>query len=195
MKKLPIKEFKIDEKTGAWVSGIAITTTPAIQSNFITFSTQEKQKFTEIPERKELLGIAMKAGDRIYRNSEEFGEYECFFSADTIRLISQIFFKRNFANNLNIEHTDVSAGSTTFQSFIVDSSIDVNSPKGLNAKDGDWIIGVKCWDDDVFKVLKETGAGFSVEGIFDMIESEFKSEEENVLKGYLNALNTLLKTP
>lgn len=193
MKKLPVKEFKIDEKTGSWVSGIAITTAPAIQSNFITFSNQEKQKFTEIPERKELLGIAMKADELIYRNSKEFGEYNCFFSADTIRQISQIFFKKGFANNLNIEHTNLSAGSTTFQSFIVDSSMNIN-PKGLGAKDGDWIIGVKCWDDEVFEILKSTGAGFSVEGIFDMIEADFVAEEENIVKAYYNALNTLFRT-
>lgn len=191
-KKLPIKEFKIDPKNGSWVSAIAITANPAIQSNFITFSADPVHRFSANDERKELLGIAIKADELIYRKSAEFGEYECFFSSDTIRDIAQVFFKKGLANNINIEHTDLSAQAYVFQSFIVDSSKGIGSPTGLNAKDGDWIIGVKCENDEVFQALKSTDAGFSIEGIFDMIEASFKEDQDELnqaITAYIQALS------
>ncbi len=200
-KKLPLKEFLINPENGSWVSAIALTATPAIQSKLITFSADPKkvnyQKFTTNEEMKELIGIAMKANEPIYRNSEEFGEYECFFSPATIREIAQIFFKKGLANSINIEHTSMSAGAYVFQSFIVDSSKGIGSPNGLDAKDGDWVIGVKCEDDVVFEALKQVGAGFSVEGIFEMIEESFKQEQEEleqVILAYLQALSGFSKT-
>lgn len=191
-KKLPVKEFKIDPENGSWVSAIAITSQPAIESNFITFSAQPEHRFSANDERKELLGIAIKANQHIYRNSKEHGEYECFFSADTVRDIAQVFFKKGFANNINIEHSELSAQAYVFQSFIVDSSKGISSPTGLNAKDGDWIIGVKCDNDEVFEALKTVDAGFSIEGIFEMFETSFKQNEEElktVISAYIQALS------
>lgn len=188
-KNLPIKKFIIDEKNGSWVSAIAITENPAIESNFITFSNQIR--FSANTEKKELLGIAMKANEYIYRKSPEGEEYYCYFDAPTIREIAQIFFKKGLANNLNIEHTDLDAQAYVFQSFIIDSAKGINSPDGLNAKDGDWIIGVKCDNDEIFNILKKTNAGFSVEGIFQILEAEFSSrndEANQILTAYYNAL-------
>jgi Putative phage serine protease XkdF len=189
-KKLPVRKFTINEKDGSWVTAIAITETPAIESNFITFSVDEKIHFTANDDRKELLGIAMKANQLIYRNSKEFGEYECYFDSDTIRQIAQIYFQKGLANNLNIEHSDVDAEAFVYQSFIIDTAKGINSPKGLNAKDGDWVIGVKCTNDKIFNTLKSTNAGFSVEGVFQMLEEDF-SEQQSILEAYFNALNSL----
>lgn len=190
-KKLPIKKFTISPKDGSYVTAIAITSTPAIESDFITFSKSNQITFSANTEKKELLGIAMKANEYIYRKSPEGEEYYCYFDAETIREISQIFFKKGLANNLNIEHTELDAEAYVFQSLIVDSSKGINSPTGLNAKDGDWIIGVKCENDEMFNILKNTSAGFSVEGIFQILESEFSShndEVSQVLNAYYNAL-------
>lgn len=193
-KKLPVRKFTISEKNGSWVTAIAITTTPAIESDFITFSQDTKINFSANEDKKELLGIAMKADEYIYRKSEDGEEYYCYFDAPTIREISQIFFKKGLANNLNIEHTNTDAEAYVFQSFIIDSTKGINSPKGLNAKDGDWIIGVKCESEDIFNVLKSTSAGFSVEGIFQMLDEEFNSqtqEAEVILNEFYRALKTL----
>jgi hypothetical protein len=195
-KKLPVREFKINPKDKSWVDAIAITETPAIMSDFITFSKDSPliQKFAANTERKELLGIAMKANERIYRNSEEFGEYECFFSPETIREIAQVFFKNGFNNNINLEHSETNAEAFVFQSFIIDNEKGINSPKGLNAKDGDWVIGLKCTNDEIFNILKSTNAGFSVEGVFQMLEADFShqiEDEESILNAYFHALNKI----
>ena len=197
-KKLPVKRFTISEKDGAWVNAIAITQTPAIHSDFITFNTNSTVKFAENIERKELLGIAMKANELIYRNSPEFGEYECFFDSDTIREIAQLYFKKGFANNINIEHTKLDAQAFVFQSFIIDQSKGINSPKGLDAKDGDWVVGIKCTNDEIFNVLKSTNAGFSVEGVFQMLEDEFSDqfkeefdEQNQILNAFYDALTKI----
>ena len=197
-KKLPTRKFTISEKDGAWVTAIAITETPAIESDFITFSATDKVNFTANSERKELLGIAMKANQLIYRNSEEFGEYECYFDAETIREIAQLYFKKGYANNLNLEHSDVAAEAFVFQSFIIDTAKGISSPKGLNAKDGDWVIGVKCTNDEIFNLFKSTKAGFSVEGVFQMLEAEFSeqytsefNEDIMVLQAFYDALKKI----
>ena len=197
-KKLPVRKFVISEKDGSWVTAIAITETPAIETNFITFGTQTPINFSINKERKELMGIAMKANQLIYRNSPEYGEYNCYFDADTIREIAQLYFKKGYANNLNLEHTDIDAEAFAYQSIIIDEEKGFSSPKGLNAKDGDWVIVVKCTNNDIFNILKSTNAGFSVEGVFQMLEAEFASqfqseflEENDVLKAFLNALKKI----
>jgi hypothetical protein len=197
-KKLPTRKFTISEKDGAWVTAIAITENPAIQSDFITFSSTDKVNFTANSERKELLGIAMKADQLIYRNSPEYGEYECYFDSDTIREIAQLYFKKGYANNLNLEHSEVDAQAFVFQSFIIDTAKGIQSPKGLNAKDGDWVIGVKCTNDEIFNLFKSTSAGFSVEGVFQMLEAEFSeqyitefNEELMVLEAFYEALRKI----
>ena len=188
MKKLPLIQLTINPDDGSFVQAISLVEDPAIQSDFIAFSNQSKIDFTANDERMELLGIAMKANHPIYRNSPETGEYACIFSPDTIRQIAQVYAQKGFFNNMNIEHSDTPAGSYVFQSYIVDSTKNMNAPKGIDAGDGDWMVGVKVNDPKVWANIRSGKTkGFSVEGIFNLIDTQQTINMHNQ-EAYLKAL-------
>lgn len=174
-KKLPLIELTIDPEKNSFVSAISIVSSPAVESTFLAFNDNKPyQQFNFSDEKRELIGIAMKANVPIYRNDPKVGEFAVVFSTDTIRQIAQTFFKNNFTANMNIEHSNEDAESFVFQSYIVDSTKGMNAPKGItDAGDGDWIVGVKVQSESVWSDIKAgKTTGFSVEGIFDKIDLE-----------------------
>lgn len=176
--KLPLYELKINETDDAIVSEIAFVESPAIESDFLAFNSDKKKEyFISNDEKMELLGAAMIPDLKIYRKDENGNEYEVFFSKETIHEIVQIFFKKGLQHQLNIGHTEQNAKSFIYQSYIVDSSKGLNSPKDLDLPDGSWVIGVKVQDSKVWEDIKAgKQKGFSVEGLFDFV---LKGEQIN----------------
>lgn len=154
------------------VKEIALTSDPAISSNFIAFSNQSKKLcFKANKERKELLGAAMIPGMKIDRLDENENLYQIQFSENDIRRASQLFLSKGLNHKLNIEHTDKPATNCfIFQSFIIDKE------KGItfnDLPDGTWVIGLKINNDEIWqKILSGEYKGFSVEGIFNMVSDE-----------------------
>lgn len=176
---LPVYELKIDPNNDSFVDSIALVDAPAIESDFIAFSKQnERLSFSTNDEKKELIGAAMIPYMNIYRRDEDGKEYDVFFSADTIRQIAQVYFKKGFQSNLNLDHSATPAKSFVFQSYIVDTEKGMTSPKGLNLPDGSWVVGVKVEDDAVWSDIKAgKQRGFSIEGIFQYFNKIKRTEE------------------
>ncbi len=189
---LPVYELKIDEENDSFVEAIALVEKPAIESNFLAFSAEQKNlTFSLDDEKMELLGAVMIPNMNIYRQREDGFEYNVFFSPDTIRKISQVFFKKGFQSNMNLDHSNASADSYVFQSLIVDKEKGINP---LDLADGSWVIGVKVNNEAVWKDIKEgKRKGFSVEGVFELIKHEFKTlGQEDQLLTLINQLNKIL---
>jgi hypothetical protein len=173
-KNLPLIEYEIDPENDSFVSAISLVEYPAIESNFIAFSTDQKLiNFSTNDEKKELIGIAMIPNVPIYRVSDNNVEYAGVFSAETIRLASQIFAKKGLFNNTNINHSIIPANSYVYQSYIVDSVLGMTAPIGLEkAIDGSWVIVVKVLSDTVWQSIKEGKInGFSVEAILKLLDT------------------------
>lgn len=197
-KRLPRYELKINIKDDAIVSGIALVEQPAIESNFLAFSNEKAfAEFAANDEKMELLGAAMIPDQLIYRlDKETKEEFEVYFTADTIRQIAQQYFKSGFQSNMNLNHTSVPAKSYIFQSFIVDKAKGLNAPKNIDAPDGSWIIGVKVEDKEVWNDIKAGKMqGFSIEGMFQFLETTFSKQEDtddSDLLGLMNLMNTII---
>jgi len=173
-KNLPLIEYEIDPENDSFVSAISLVQYPAIESNFIAFSTDQKLvNFSTNDEKKELIGIAMIPNVPIYRVSDNNVEYAGVFSAQTIRVASQIFAKKGLFNNTNINHSIIPANSYVYQTYIVDSVLGMTAPKGLEkAIDGSWVIVVKVLSDTVWQSIKEGKInGFSVEAILKLLDT------------------------
>jgi len=193
-KRLPLIKLKINPENGSYVQQVSIVNDPAVMSSFISFSNNIQSNFSADSERMELIGIAMRCNTPIYRNSPETGEYACEFDADTVRQIAQEYAKNGFfKNNMNLNHSDQLSGSYIFQSYIVSTAQNIPSPKGLDAKDGDWIIGVKVVDPAVWEEIKigNSLSGFSIEGTFDFIDTD--STVSMYMQSQLSELETALK--
>jgi len=173
--KLPVIELLIDEANESFVSAIALVENPAIESDFIAFNSQ--QNFAANDERQELLGAAMIPDKPIFRNGDNGKNFYAVFSKDTIRQIAQVFAQKGLFNETNIEHTIIPADSFVFQSYIVDSEKGISAPKGIDAPDGSWIVGVKVNNPDVWQSIKQgLIKGFSVEGIFSLFPTNQVSD-------------------
>ena len=66
------------------------------------------------------------------------------------------------------------------KTYIVDNTKGIPTPKGIEAPDGSWIIGVKVDDSNVWNDIKAGKVqGFSIEGMFEFIESKFSKEDND----------------
>lgn len=197
-KTLPRFRLKINPQDDAIVSGIALVEQPAIESNFLAFSKEYSYAdFAANEDKMELLGVAMIPDQYIYRVNKTTGEeFEVFFTSEDIREIAQQYMKYGFQQNMNMNHTSIPAKSYIFQSYIVDSSKGINAPKGIDAPDGSWVIGVKVDDSKTWADIKAGKVkGFSIEGMFEFIESSFSKEDDTddleVMK-LLNQINQII---
>jgi len=169
-KKLPVFELKCDD-IETFVDAIALVESPAIEKEFIAFSTHKKIDFSFNDDKMELIGAVMVPDQRIYRRNEDGFEYEVFFSKNTIRSIAQSFAKNSNHSNLNIEHSGKSADSFMYQSMLVDSAMGI---KPMDLPDGTWVAVVKVLNRDVWQDIKNgKHKGFSIEGVFELEKSMF----------------------
>jgi len=180
-KQLKVYNIVLNEEQGYEVDFVSIVENPAIESEFLKFSESTRLTFSG-DEQKELLGVALIPDLPIYRevNGREF---YVTFSKDTIRTIAQNFFKKNYSNNMNVEHTSEDAKSYIFQSYLVNRDMGLYPPKSLEeAPDGSWIIGVKVENDELWEDIKSgKRKGFSVEGLFGL-ESAFSAVKVSSLR-------------
>jgi len=115
----------------------------------------------------------MVADSLIFRKDEN-GEYNVFFSKQTIKDISLKFFKKGYMKNVNLFHDPnlQTEGVTIFESFISDKERGVHPMKGFeDLPDGSWFISAKVENDEVWNRIKAGELkGFSVEGIFSYVK-------------------------
>ena len=179
---LPIYELRLtgDDKTR--VEAVALVDMPAIGLNYQAFNSNTKYDFKIADsEQRVVMGAAMIPDLPIYRRDER-GEYYAIFRKDTINEIVKKFFKEQRNSEFNEMHDKAlkTNGVFIYQSWITDSKMGVQAPKGFeNVADGSWFIAAKVEDEDLWAKIKEQGVykGFSVEGVFDVIPSKSPEEE------------------
>ena len=153
-----------DEVSG--IEAISVVENPAIESDFIALKNQEF-KLAEIDKEKRILmGAALIPNKPIYRQSGE-SEYYIYFSKNTVRKASELFFIKGNQNNATLEHQLELKGLTAVESWIVESEQDKSRMYDLNVPIGTWMVSMKVNNDDVWKQVKAGEIkGFSIEGFF-----------------------------
>ena len=183
-----------DEVSG--IEAISVVENPAIESDFIALKNQEFKLAEVDKEKRILMGAALIPNKPIYRTSGE-QEYYIYFSKDTVRKASELFFIKGNQNNATLEHQLELKGLTAVESWIVESEQDKSRMYDLDVPIGTWMVSMKVLNDDVWKQVKEGKVkGFSIEGYFaDKLErpnesNELKAQETiNKLKNLFNANN------
>lgn len=198
MAALPIYELLISEdpESELQVSAIALVDVPAIEKNFLAFKDQAgKMNFAAVDEEQQMVvGPAMIPEMLIYRNDKETGEYNVFFSKDTIKCVAEKFYAKAYQGNANLMHDPEQTvdGVNYFLSWIKN---DAKGMVGLTGDypDGTWFVGAKITNPDVWaKVKSGEIKGFSVEGYFQY-KKEAEPDEADVtmekIKSILNEIN------
>ena len=158
---------------------IALVDRPAIESDFLAFS--KKERFKVISEDKRIIsGYAMIAELPIERLDDKGNSFFVKFTADSIKNISEQFFKNSLTTQTNANHetNNFLDGVYVFESFLIDKERGILEPKGYDkVSDGSWFVSMKVENDAVWESVKNgTFKGFSVEGVFDKEEDQFIKE-------------------
>ena len=183
-----IVELIIDENDEAsGIDAISLVNTPAIESNFIALNKHELLLKEIDSEKRILMGPALIPDKSIYRRNDNGDEYYIYFSKDTVRKASELFFKKSNHQNATYEHEKKIDNMTIVESWIVeDPKKDKTALYGMDVPAGTWMVSMKVDDEKIYNDAKEgTIKGFSIEGYFadryDLKKDTYESLEREYL--------------
>ena len=177
MNKLPIYNAEIkDERDG--IIAISFVEEPAVESNFMLFGKQIPLFFAN-EERKNILGVIMRADFPIYRRDEDGNEFYVTYSADTIAKMAQKYFVSGAVNTTSINHNgETLDGVSLVQWYIKDTDKGI-VPNGFDdVKDGSLFAEFHIENENLWTACKDgTFKGFSLEGYFTTEKTNLKSDK------------------
>ena len=189
-----------EEMTG--IEAVSIVENPAIESDFIALASDEVQLAKLDEEKKLLMGADLIPNKPIYRKRNDTDFY-VYFSKDTVRKASEMFFQNGNQNNATLEHDMEVKGLTVVESWIVeDNQMDKSTMYGLNVPNGTWMISMKVNNEEVWQeyVKENKVKGFSIEGYFadrakisrDSVKDEMTAIENTEAEYILSQVKNVL---
>tara|TARA_R110001599_G_scaffold128104_1_gene301784 strand:+ start:1977 stop:2567 length:591 start_codon:yes stop_codon:yes gene_type:complete len=177
---MDIVELILDEENEEMVGieAVSIVENPAIESDFIALADQEIKLAKVDDEKRIVMGAALIPNKPIFRKRNDSMFY-VYFSEDTVRRSSELFFQNGNQSNATLEHQMKANGLTVVESWIVEGEQDKSRIYGLDAPVGTWMISMKITDDKLWAEIKEGKKykGFSIEGFYADKASIKKSKE------------------
>ena len=167
---MKIVELVLDlEDDQAGIEAISVVESPAIEENFVALNKHEVLLKEVDSEKRILMGAALVPNKQIYRRNDKTDEeYYIYFSEDTVRKASELFFKKSNHQNATLEHSENVEGTTIVESWIVENSKqDKSAIYGMDMPVGTWMISMKIDNEEIYKKAKDGSIrGFSIEGYF-----------------------------
>jgi len=164
------------------VQAISLVSDPAIESNFIALNKDKIQLAAVNDEKRILMGAALIPNKSIYRRDGNL-EYEVFFTDETVRKASELFFKNANQSKTTLEHVIDLKGNTIVESWIKEDNVhDKSARYAIDVPIGSWVVSMKIEDDATYKMAKDgLIRGFSIEGYFidKMVQANKQEEIEN----------------
>ena len=156
-----------DERCG--VHAISLVEFPAIENNFIALAKDEVQLAVVSDEKHILMGPILIPEKKIYRNDKDNGEFEMFFSKETIEKTSELFLKNEMQNHATLDHRSILNNAGIVESWIITNpEMDKAKHFGFNLPEGTWMLSMKISDDKFWEneIKTQKVKGFSLEGYF-----------------------------
>ena len=177
MNKLPIYNAEIkDERDG--IIAISFVEEPAVESNFMLFGKQIPLFFAN-EEKRNILGVIMRADFPIYRRDIDGNEFYITYSADTIAKMAQKYFVSGAVNMTSTDHSgEALDGVSLVQWYIKDTDKGI-APNGFDdVKDGSLFAEFHIENENLWTACKDgTFKGFSLEGYFTTEKTNLKSDK------------------
>ena len=172
------------------VEAISVVENPAIEEDFIALKKQEYKFAEQDKEKRLLVGAALVPNKPIFRKNKD-DEYYIFFSKETVRKASQMFFKNGNQSQATLEHQVKLDGMTVVESWIVESEKDKSRHYGLDVPVGTWMVSMKVESDAVWQDYVKDGKvrGFSIEAFFS---DRMSRPKDKTLKDLADIENEIL---
>ena len=179
---IPIYKATLDSEDSGMVV-VSLVDDPAIESEFLAFSKQEKLQFSITnEEQRKVLGAVMVPNKLIYRETADGMPFYIKYEASTIHKMAERFFETRNINSVDTDHSfEVVDGVVLTQAFFKDVNKGID-PKGFeDLPDDTLFFEYHIKNDDVWAGIKEgQWKGFSLAGSFDVVPVEL-SKKPNVL--------------
>jgi len=192
-----IVELIIDEKDEtSGIDAVSVVESPAIESDFIALKKHEIELKEVDAEKRILMGAALIPNKQIYRKNDKNEEYYIYFSEETVRKASELFFMKSNQNNATLEHKQKLDGMSVVESWITEGKNDKSTNYGFNFPKGTWVISMKVNNDEIWnKVKLGEVKGFSIEGYFaDKYEMSLINEDDLLITEIKNLILNEEKT-
>lgn len=191
-----VYEMWIDENDPeSGITKLSMVADPAIESGWVALSEAKRPlKLKTLSEEKRLVtGPALIPNIQIKRFDEKTNEeYFITFPEKTIELASQLYMKRLYNNNVNIEHSQDVTGVSLVESWIVsDSSMDKSVSLGFDHPKGTWFVSLKISSDEIWNEYVKSGelTGISIEGSLGHREMTMSSDDDKIVNEIKSLLN------
>ena len=193
-----IVELLLDEESlQAGIQAISVVESPAIEEDFVALKDEQPkiELKTIDKEKRILMGAALIPNKPIYRRNGE-DEYYIYFSQDTVRKASELFFINGNQNKATLEHQMDVQGTSVVESWIIEGEQDKSRMYGMDLPVGTWMVSMKILNDELWEGYVKSGKvkGFSIEGYFvDKVEASKQDPEEEKAEEQLNAIKAIIK--
>lgn len=193
-----IVELLLDEESlQAGIQAISVVESPAIEEDFVALKDEQPkiELKTIDKEKRILMGAALIPNKPIYRRNGE-DEYYIYFSQDTVRKASELFFINGNQNKATLEHQMDVQGTSVVESWIIEGEQDKSRMYGMDLPVGTWMVSMKILNDELWEGYVKSGKvkGFSIEGYFvDKVEASKHDPEEVKAEEQLNAIKAIIK--
>jgi len=193
-----IVELLLDEESlQAGIQAISVVESPAIEEDFVALKDEQPkiELKTIDKEKRILMGAALIPNKPIYRRNGE-DEYYIYFSQDTVRKASELFFINGNQNKATLEHQMDVQGTSVVESWIIEGEQDKSRMYGMDLPVGTWMVSMKILNDELWNhyVRERKIKGFSIEGYFvDKVEASKQDPEEEKAEEQLKAIKAIIK--
>ena len=153
------------------IQAISLVKSPAILTNFIALAKDPMEKSMKLAvdtDKHIVLGPALIPNVKIFRSAKSLGleqDAYVYFTADTIKEISEIYLATLKNNEVTLDHEEDTDDVKMIESWIVeDSEKDKSALYGFDLPVGTWCVAFKIQNEDLWKQIKDGDLqGFSIE--------------------------------
>jgi hypothetical protein len=194
-----IVELLLDEESlQAGIQAISVVESPAIEEDFVALKDEQPkiELKTIDKEKRILMGAALIPNKPIYRRNGE-DEYYIYFSQDTVRKASELFFINGNQNKATLEHQMDVQGTSVVESWIIEGEQDKSRMYGMELPVGTWMVSMKILNDELWEGYIKSGKvkGFSIEGYFvDKVEASKHDPKEQEAEKKLKEIEDVILT-
>ena len=180
---MKLYELQIDgEETEVYFN--SIVNIPAHMKAALKFSETLKAKAFHFNEELQVMsGVMVAVDEPIYRyNPETKEEFNVVFRKSFADKLIRDYMSKGYANNLNFDHVEGKNVNSAYlmEIYQIDKSRGNTVPEAFasqDLQDGSIIVSYHIPDKQEWKQAKQRG-GFSIEGVFELIEVNNKNEEK-----------------